>query len=1099
MNSNTFSTSVFPVKLPAGSLVILGTFLLLLHCTTTNAATKTWDGGSPSSGNWMTAENWVGNTAPVAGDSLVFPASAPWASNTNNFPSYTAFGLLTLHSNAYKIYGNAVALTGGITSDSSASFYPEIRVEANQTITSSTSGRRLDLFGDVNLNDFTLTLSGTGDTSLYGIMSGTGDILKTGAGLASLTGTENNTYTGTTTVNQGTLELNKANGLALWGDLVIGDGANVVENWSAAGQIADWSDVTINGSGSFTMGRDDTIGTLTLNDGADLDTGIRTLSLSGSGSVTVNSAGSSSTISGKLDVGTGAFCTFNANGGEFHVAARLSGSINIVKTGGGTMYLDASNTFTGTFTVDQNMLAISHPWALGSTNKGTIVTNTGFLALNADSIGVSGEPLTLAPSTSSTVAFLALAGSNWWGGPVTLSGNAPIAVLLDDATLNLTAPIDGGGGLVKNGAGTLILSGTSGNTYAGDTRVNAGTLELAKEVPAAAAAIRYGSLFVGDGDGGTAADVVRYSQDDQIWSSVPIIITNSGWLDLNGHSDLVGPLTFSAGRASSGAGGLLQLGGDVTANYVSSGRPTIEGNALLTANRTFNIANSSGSPDFDLSAVVSGSAGLTKTGPGALAIYSANAFSGTVTVNDGLLYSYDDAALGTTVGGTVVNDGGVLVPGNGVHVGLEALTLNGNGDGISGALASGNGSNSWAGTVTLATDATISVQTNRILNLTGLITGPGGFTKTQPGTLLLSGTNANAYAGTTYVAGGTLVLDKSGTDRAVPGNLIIGDGVGEPGADVVRLEGANQIANASDVTIAGSGVFELNGSYDRVDALTGIGSVTLGSGHLIAGHSGSSFTFDGPVSGTGYLWKVGSGTWTLTANNTYLGTTRIETGTLLVNGSQPGSGVLLHATGTLGGIGRVGAITSSGGAISPGVSPGTLTSANVVFEAGSTLNIELAGLTPGSGHDQLSVQGLVQLNNVTLDVSLGMMPAKGDQFVIVANDGAEAVSGQFTGLPEATEFAADGARFKISYKGGTGNDVVLTVVQPPAALRITSIVMAGTNVALQWTGGVPDYVVETKATLTNATWQPVTPASSATNALLPMKTTSGFFRVLGDQ
>jgi hypothetical protein len=143
------------------------------------------------------------------------------------------------------------------------------------------------------------------------------------------------------------------------------------------------------------------------------------------------------------------------------------------------------------------------------------------------------------------------------------------------------------------------------------------------------------------------------------------------------------------------------------------------------------------------------------------------------------------------------------------------------------------------------------------------------------------------------------------------------------------------------------------------------------------------------------------------------------------------------APSTLGGNGTVGAITSSGGIVSPGVNPGTLTSADVVFAAASQFNVERAGLTPGSGHDQLSVQGLVQLTDVTLDLSLGMLPAKNDQFVILANDGGEAVSGHFAGLPEGTEFSAAGVRFKISYTGGTGNDVVLTVVQPPAALRIT--------------------------------------------------------------
>ena len=89
--------------------------------------------------------------------------------------------------------------------------------------------------------------------------------------------------------------------------------------------------------------------------------------------------------------------------------------------------------------------------------------------------------------------------------------------------------------------------------------------------------------------------------------------------------------------------------------------------------------------------------------------------------------------------------------------------------------------------------------------MSGPIIGPSGFTKRGSGTLTLSGTTANTYAGTTMVNEGTLVLSKSSIVKSVPGNLVIGDG---SGSDTVTLASNNQLALTADVLIRSGGLLE---------------------------------------------------------------------------------------------------------------------------------------------------------------------------------------------------------------------------------------------------------------------------------------------------
>jgi fibronectin-binding autotransporter adhesin len=121
-----------------------------------------------------------------------------------------------------------------------------------------------------------------------------------------------------------------------------------------------------------------------------------------------------------------------------------------------------------------------------------------------------------------------------------------------------------------------------------------------------------------------------------------------------------------------------------------------------------------------------------------------------------------------------------------------------------------------------------------------------------------------------------------------------------------------------------------------------------------------------------------------------------------------------------------------GGTIAPGLSPGCLNTGDLTvlgsFEA------EIGGTTACTGYDQIKVTGAVDVTNGTLNTSLynGFKPAAGQTYTIISNDAADPVTGTFTGLAEGATFNLNGNVFKISYKGGDGNDVVLTVVSVPA-------------------------------------------------------------------
>src|SRR5262249_29882896 len=84
----------------------------------------------------------------------------------------------------------------------------------------------------------------------------------------------------------------------------------------------------------------------------------------------------------------------------------------------------------------------------------------------------------------------------------------------------------------------------------------------------------------------------------------------------------------------------------------------------------------------------------------------------------------------------------------------------------------------------------------------------------------------------------------------------------------------------------------------------------------------------------------------------------------------------------------------------PAPARGILGTGNITLAAGATFKVDLGGIAAGvGGYDRLNVTGTVSLGGATLNASIlgGFNPVTGTQFVIIANDGADTVTGTFAG------------------------------------------------------------------------------------------------------
>ena len=179
-----------------------------------------------------------------------------------------------------------------------------------------------------------------------GVVGGGGGITKQGASTLTFLGASANTYTGTTTVNDGTLVLSKTAGVnAIAGGLTIGDGTNSdTVNLGASDQIADTVVVNMIGTASGQRGNFQLLGFNETIGG-----------LSGGGQV----QNASSTADSVLTLNVANATTQTSSAVLRNTGGSTTGSLSIVKTGGGTQILDGNMTYTGATTVSAGSLIVN--------------------------------------------------------------------------------------------------------------------------------------------------------------------------------------------------------------------------------------------------------------------------------------------------------------------------------------------------------------------------------------------------------------------------------------------------------------------------------------------------------------------------------------------------------------------------------------------------------------------------------------------------------------------------------------------------------------------------------------------------------------------
>ena len=231
-----------------------------------------------------------------------------------------------------------------------------------------------------------------------------------------------------------------------------------------------------------------------------------------------------------------------------------------------------------------------------------------------------------------------------------------------------------------------------------------------------------------------------------------------------------------------------------------------------------------------------------------------------------------------------------------------------------------------------------------------------------------------------------------------------------------------------------------------IGSIEGSGIVLLGANKLTVGSNNLTTTFSGIVEDGmggggvgGSLTKIGTGTLTISGPNTYTGVTTVSAGTLLVN-TKPNSGTgtnklkvnagTLGGTGTIGGAVTVGTGSGPGAFLSPGTTgTGTLTlKKTLTFKPDATYKFELKNSNAKA--DKVTAKG-VTINSGALFSFIGLgsgILTQGTVFTAINNTAATPISGTFSNLADGSTLTANGNNFQVSYEGGTGNDLTLTVV-----------------------------------------------------------------------
>lgn len=949
-----------------------------------------------------------------------------------------------------------------------------------QTAISVDNGNNFTLYATIGAAGGALMKVGLGDLTLGGTGASTFAASAAGAG------------TGALQVLEGNVNLAKGAAVAAvaGGNIVVNPGLSVnilpgltTNLFPIAGLVAAFDNQIANGVGIRLLSS----ATLNLNgrataanvaeitmQGATINTGGGVLNVNGN--ILVNDHANSSVIIGVLNLSNAAHnfvVADGANAVDLLVNAAITGggaTANLfVKDGLGTMALTNVNTYVGPTNINRGTLEIRNSLALGAIDPTppvldlvqgpTTTSNATFVAANATlrlaqpvggaNVEVAGEVLQLSASTVSTVnsghTLESTAGSNSWLGPIQLVNGALGGVVNIDTSLGSTLKLSGQVmhlatsantvGVLKSGSGTLELAGSVANTFLGNTVVTAGTLRLNKTACTAALG---GNVIVGDlSNGSPAPATLTLLQANQIPDASAVTIGSNSTLDLTNLSDAVGPLTMQSGSASGASvttgSGTLTLDSDVYLTIFGTGAVpgAMAGNLNLGSGvREFNVA---GASVLDVSSVIAGSGGITKTGSGTLILSGANVYTGGTTIREGAVSadtldaSGGSSSLGNAASAVVL--GGATSTGTLSYTGNTATYTRGfivnAGGGEIDVVTSGE-------TLTIATGNIVSAGLLTIggagdTNITSVISGAGGLTKTDTGTLTLTG--ANTYTGVTTIAEGTVIantLDASGGSSSL-GNaaspVILGSATT---SGLLIYTGSTATYTRGFTVNAGGGEVDVATSGETLTIATG--NIVTSSGLLTIGGAGDTNITSVIGAGSGGLTKTGAGTLTLTGANTYTGVTTIAEGTVSVNTLDPsgGSSSLGYASSAviLGSVGPV--FLSYTGNTTTFTRGFTLGANNVeidVTTAGETLTISSGNIVTSTGLLTIGGAGDTNITSVIGAGSGGLTKIGTGTLTLAANNtytGPTTVSqgtlkdGITNALPTATALTVDGGTFDLA-------------------------------------------------------------------------------------
>ncbi|MFO0880150.1 MAG: Ig-like domain repeat protein [Gemmataceae bacterium] len=292
-----------------------------------------------------------------------------------------------------------------------------------------------------------VALAGDNLTIDRSIVQASSNLGVTKVGLGTLTyaggaGTSNS-YTGLTTINEGTLALNKTGGaVALNGNLTIGDGVapNATALWQTANQVIDSATIRVESDGLLNLnGLAETIATLRILDGMaqtgnngqltvgtllDMVGGTATIGTSGQINLGGSVSGNSSGVGPALIQGAGNL-SLNGSNRDFTIAngpnatdmritAPISGSgVGVNKLGDGLLELNALNTYTGTTTIEAGTVQVGGTIGAVDLDGGTLSGTGTTGAVNGGTPATAAEGIV---SPGNTGPGILNTGASVWGG-----------------------------------------------------------------------------------------------------------------------------------------------------------------------------------------------------------------------------------------------------------------------------------------------------------------------------------------------------------------------------------------------------------------------------------------------------------------------------------------------------------------------------------------------------------------------------------------------------------------------------------------------------------------------------------------------------------